>query len=297
MRFSIQAASLAILSLLPVALSQQVCNGNAALCSRSYSNVSFVGTHDSAFNGNGPADNQDVGVATQLNAGIRFLQAQVHDWFGTLTMCHTNCLILDKGSLAAYLAPIKTFLDNNPNEVVTLLLVNGDNSPVSMFASVFESTGLQQYAYIPPANPLPIGQWPTLAQMIAKGTRLVAMLDSGANAATVPFLLDEFTYYFETEFDVTDTSLFQKCDINRPAGATYTGRMGIVNHFRDVDIFGVAIPDRLQAGQTNAISGTNSIGQQASACVQAYGRWPNCVLVDWYDMGDVFGAQRMMNGL
>ena len=82
-----------------------------------------------------------------------------------------------------------------------------------------------------------------------------------------------------------------------PAGASGAGRMALVNHFRDVDIFGISIPDRFEAAQTNSVQGTNSIGAQASACVQAFGRWPNCVLVDWFDRGDVFGAQRMMNGL
>ncbi|GAM90093.1 hypothetical protein ANO11243_081330 [Dothideomycetidae sp. 11243] len=276
---------------------QQLCNGFAALCDRQYSNVSFVGTHDSAFNGVLPTDNQDVNVAAQLNAGIRFLQAQVHDFFGTLQMCHTSCWELDTGTLTSYLANIKTFLDANPNEVVTLLLVNGDNTDVSVFASAFESTGLQGYAFIPASNPLPINQWPTLRQMIAANTRLVAMLDSEANPTSYPFLLDEFSYYWETPYDVTDTTIFQQCNIDRPAGASATGRMGIVNHFRDVSIFGLDVPDRFDASQTNAATGTNSIGQEASACVQKYGTWPNCVLVDWYDKGDVFTAQRMMNGL
>lgn len=53
------------------------CNGNIALCDRLYSNVSQIGTHDSAFVGILPTQNQGKSVADQLGAGIRFLQAQV----------------------------------------------------------------------------------------------------------------------------------------------------------------------------------------------------------------------------
>lgn len=98
------------------------CNGQDAFCSRPYSNVTFVGSHNSAFVGLLPSQNQLVSVADQLGLGVRFLQAQTHDRDGTIEMCHTSCAELDAGSLTNYLEPIKTFMDANPNEVVTLLL-------------------------------------------------------------------------------------------------------------------------------------------------------------------------------
>jgi hypothetical protein len=83
------------------ASSQSVaCNGNAALCSRSYSNVSLVGSHDSAFVGILPTDNQLISVTDQLDDGIRFLEAQTHVGDdGQLHLCHTSCLELDAGTL------------------------------------------------------------------------------------------------------------------------------------------------------------------------------------------------------
>ena len=53
---------------------QTLCNGYADLCSRQYSNITTIGTHDSAFVGELPQDNQDISVTAQLDAGIRFLQ-------------------------------------------------------------------------------------------------------------------------------------------------------------------------------------------------------------------------------
>ena len=70
-----------------------------------------------------------------------------------------------------------------------------------------------------------------------------------------------------------------------------------MNHFLDVDIFGIDIPDELAASKTNAATGTGSIGAQVSICVGLYGRYPNVVLVDYFDQGDPLVAQNTMNGV
>lgn len=155
------------------------CNGQDALCGRAYSNVTFVGAHNSAFVGELLADNQLLSVPDQLGLGVRFLQAQTHDFLGHIQMCHTSCLERNAGSLRDYLAPVKAFLDDdaNANEVVTLLLTNGDAISVSDFADVFTSVGLDEYAFTPPTNgTLAWDQWPSLQQMIDDGTRLVVWM-------------------------------------------------------------------------------------------------------------------------
>lgn len=110
----------------------------------------------------------------------------------------------------------------------------------------------------------------------------------------MPYILDEFAYFFETPYDVTDPS-FPGCSIDRPPNASPAGRMYIVNHFLDIEIFGIHIPDRERAGQTNAATGKGSIGNQSALCCSLYGREPNVVLVDFVDQGEVMKAQRMLN--
>jgi hypothetical protein len=122
------------------------------------------------------------------------------------------------------------------------------------------------------------------------------MADSGADESKVPYILQEFNYYFETPFDVTDSS-FNECNIDRPSGASADGRMYIVNHFLDTDIFGIDIPNRGAAATTNADQGTGSIGAQASLCEGLYGRAPNVVLIDWSGTGQGMKAQGELNGL
>ena len=168
-----------LLSICTLVSADTACNGNVAYCSRIWSNITQIGSHDSAFVGTLPTDNQDVSVTAQLNAGIRFLQAQTHvNPFGVFSLCHTSCYELDAGSVVSYLTTIKTWLDANPNEVLTLLLTNGDNVDPSLFDTAFTSSGLKQYAYIPPGSPavLDINAWPTLQEMITANTRLVMFL-------------------------------------------------------------------------------------------------------------------------
>lgn len=152
-----------------------LCNGYSELCDRKYSNITFIGSHNSAFNGTSPADNQLTSVADQLAQGVRFLQAQTHNESNIIQLCHTICALEDAGPLETYLRTVKTFLDSNPNEVVTLLLTNQDGIPQSNFEAVFQSTGLKTYAFTPSGN-LTMAQWPTMGQLISMGQRLVVFM-------------------------------------------------------------------------------------------------------------------------
>lgn len=161
------------------ALAATTCNGRSEFCSRSYSNISLVGAHDSPFVGDLPTDNQNINITEQLERGVRFLQGQTHKNIeGELDMCHTSCFLKDAGSLVSFLETVKTWLDGNPNEVVTLLITNGDNVNITEFDSAFDQSGIKKYAFVPSSspNPLSINDWPTLQELIDAGTRLVAFL-------------------------------------------------------------------------------------------------------------------------
>ncbi|KAL8764115.1 MAG: hypothetical protein Q9184_000257 [Pyrenodesmia sp. 2 TL-2023] len=284
------------------ALSTPLCNGHASLCSRKYSNITFIGAHNSPFVGDSPADNQDLSVTDQLNAGIRYLQGQTHvNAFDTLSLCHTNCFLNDAGSLTSYLSTLQKWLDDNPNEVLTLLLTNGDRLDPKEFEAAFKASGMDQYAYIPPTTttttaPLPFNDWPTLGELINNKTRLIVFLDYGANP-TVPYILDQFAYYFETPFNTVDPA-FAQCKIDRPPKASPDGRMYVVNHYLDKEVLkgflsDVLVPDREAAGTTN---GAESVGRQVGLCEGLYGRRPNVVLLDFVEKG-VEGLQRELNRL
>ena len=73
--------------------------------------------------------------------------------------------------------------------------------------------------------------------------------------------------------------------------------MYLMNHFLDVDFFGILVPDVAHVGRTNAVSGDGSIGSQAALCESMYGFAPKGVLLDYVDMGDPMGAQLALNRL
>lgn len=151
------------------------CNGHDELCGRKYPEVTFVGSHNSAFAGVTPAHNQYKSVTEQLDLGVRFLQAQTQDENGEIRMCHTYCWLLDVGPLDEYLQEITDWIKGKPDEVVTLLLTNIDAISVKKFDDAFKSTGLRDYVYRP-GKTLTLEEWPTLQELIDAGTRLVVFM-------------------------------------------------------------------------------------------------------------------------
>ncbi|KAF8560169.1 PLC-like phosphodiesterase [Imleria badia] len=272
------------------------CNGSADLCSRSFGNVTFVGTHDSyAVGVNNLAADQDYNITQQLTDGIRMLQVQAHNLTGVLQLCHTSCSLYNGGPFSTYLATVKTWLDANPNEVLSILIVNSDDFPPTAYDAVFKGAGLDTMSYAPPSASIPASQWPTLGTLINSGKRLITFMDASADFNSIPYIIDEFTNIWESPYDVTTTF---DCSVNRTQGNSST-QMYLINHFLDTLVLGQPVPDVSQANQTNAVSGQNSLGQQVSLCVSEYGRNPNFMLVDFYEYGggSVFEVAATANGV
>ena len=293
------------------------CNNSPDLCARSYSNITHLGAHDSPFVANGSsstnnlisftdAGNQDVNSTAQLAAGVRLLSAQVHSSNGEWHLCHTSCSLLDAGLLSTWLAGIKSWMDANPHDVVTLLLVNSDNASGEDIQKEYETAQITQYAYSPPSSTTALTTWPTLQDMISNNTRLVtfvASLSSSSNTA-VPYLLDEFTFVFENPFNVTSLSNFS-CTADRPASlqgqtseAVSSGRLSLVNHFLDTNTgFGIQVPDTGNITTTNGIKGTGSLGEASDTCTTTYGKKPNFLLVDYFSRGSALEVVDGLNGI
>ncbi|KAF9269993.1 PLC-like phosphodiesterase [Marasmius fiardii PR-910] len=275
------------------------CNGYSELCERGYGNVTFVGAHNSYAVG--PVSNllvnQDQNVTQQLNDGIRMLQMQAHSNNGVITLCHTSCGLFNGGTLEDYLKQVRTWLDSNPNEVLTLLIVNIDNLKATEYDAVFKSAGLDTLSYAPDSSPLTASAWPTLGSLIDQKRRLLTFLDNGADPTSVPYLLDEFTNVWETEFDVTDIARFD-CSVNRTKGDVTT-QMFLINHFRDQLIANLPAPFPQKANETNAVSGDGSLGAHVATCQNNLGRPPNFLLVDFYEFGggSVFQVAAQVNGV
>ena len=258
-----------VASALPSAIA---CNLSPSLCSRSYSNITYVGAHNSPFAlPNNIASNQDYGVLTQLNAGIRMLQGQTHAVNDIVCFCHTTCNLLNAGPAESYFANVSAWLAANPYDVITVLIVNGDLLDVSNFTEPLEKSGLAKYAYTPDVVPMALSDWPTLEQLIESNQRAVIFMDYNADQTTVPYVLDEFSQLWETPFDPTDTNF--PCTVQRPPGlsdAQAGGRLYMANHNLDSELIvtneTILIPDIAESNATNALTGYGSLGLAASNC-------------------------------
>lgn len=285
------------------------CNNSPDLCSRKYNNITHMGAHDAAFlrdasTDNSIAGNQYFNATVALSAGIRLLSAQVHNSNGTLELCHTTCALLDAGTLEAWLGRIKYWMDENPNEVVTLLLVNSDDEDVSAFGEVFESSNISTYGYTPSTTGATT-EWPTLQTMIDDGTRLVTFIAAINASTTYPHLLNEWDYVFETAYDVTSYAGFN-CSLNRPtslssaASAIEAGYLPLMNHFRYKSITAAAeLPDVDDIATTNSKNSTlyGALAYEAAQCDAEWGTAPVFALVDFYSEGPAIDTADSLNGI
>ncbi|KAI3595893.1 PLC-like phosphodiesterase [Moniliophthora roreri] len=277
-----------------------VCNGHAELCSRGYGNTTFLGSHDSFAFSKDPlalARDQEVDIPTQLSLGVRFLQAQSHETERFISAIQAVCDLFDGGLVVNYLKKVKTFLDANPNEVLTLLFTNPEGlSLTDVWKPAFDDSGITPFAYVPPTQPMKRSDWPTLGELIDSGKRVIVFLDAGADGS-VDFLLPEFSMLWEPPFSSTDPNF--PCRVDRIDGPlSPEEHLHMLNHNLNINIIpigdGVLISDREDAPKTN---GVPSILADASGCAPfAGGQAPNFVMLDYVNVGEGKKAMDILNG-
>lgn len=307
------AGALALLAAsVSTASAATACNNSPSLCSRSYNNITHMGAHGSSFLRDGSATitaagNQDNNATVALDAGLRLLQAQVHKPNETLRLCHTSCELLDAGTLEDWLAKLSYWMSQNPNDVVTLLLVNSDEAGADEFGAVFESSGIADYAYKPSSTDGPTGDWPTLTKMISEGERLVTFVTNTNVSSNYTYLLPEFDYVFETAYEITELDGFN-CTLDRPSkldsssDALSSNYMSLANHFKYQSLgtgTSLFIPDADNIEIVNSANTTEdgNLGKHLKECNSEWGQKPNFVLVDMFDYGNVLVATDRMNGI
>lgn len=312
-------AATALLYTTTTAQSQTACNNSPDLCSRPYNNITHLGAHDAPFlrdasTSFNTAGNQFYNTTVQLDAGVRLLSAQVHR-FNTSSggtewhLCHGSCSLMDAGTLTSWLRTIKTWLDANKNDVVTVLLVNSDKASADTLGGQFVESGIDDYAYVPSSNSTSSSEtslpatWPTLQSLISNNTRLVTFVASLATPSPQhPYLLDEFSHVFENEYE-NESPTDYSCTPDRPSNlntqqALSSNRLFLMNHFLySTELFGIQTPNRTYAPTTNARQGEGSLGKSVEECTGVYGKAPSFVLVDFFNVGPAVASVDAANGV
>ncbi|OAD79873.1 hypothetical protein PHYBLDRAFT_100632, partial [Phycomyces blakesleeanus NRRL 1555(-)] len=283
-----------VLSILSLVKCQNVCNGYSGLCDRSYTNITYLVTHDSYAVGRNIAATQNFPIIDQLNQGVRGLKfsavAPILDR-AAVHLCHTSCSILDAGPASGVLDTIAEWLDEHPREVITIMWNNLYNMKAGRLANVYSASKIMPYIYTHDSSK----PWPTLNEMIDSGKRVVNFVDSQADEKNIPWLMDQFQLVFETPYENTDQNSF-KCTIDRPSTLkSPDGHMYVMNHF----LYGTLklgnieaqVPQRDSATVTNS----KSLREQIAECTRTFGKKPNFIEVDFYDDGDAMEIVSELN--
>ena len=183
---------------------------------------------------------------------------------------------------------------------------NVGSSTPDFYVPHIESTGILQYVYTPPLVPMMLDDWPTLGEMILSGKRVVMFMDYMADQAKYPWLLDEFSQLWETPFDPVDQKF--PCVVQRPPDLpadAAKNRMYMINHNLNIELSllgnPLLAPARTELNVTNNVTGFGSLGLSGEQCTGDWGRPPNILNVDYYNIGgfagSVFAAAAQLNNV
>src|SRR5262249_18750126 len=303
------------------------CNGYTQLCNRRLDQVVFAGAHNAMSNAEIPGwlfPHHNHAFPGQLEDGVRALLIDVHygvpaeehvitdfDREGgtsvdkirgalgpeatdaavrirnrfmghetgtsALYFCHGFC------ELGAYpvvpaLQGIRDWMVANPGEVV-IIVVEDYVTPQDL-AGAFQDAGLLNLVYTGPVTQ----PFPTLRQLIDRDQRLVVFTESGKPG--VPWLYPAWASMQETPYSFHKPSDFS-CRPNRgPASAPFFQ----INNWIET----TPAPKPSNAEIVNAY---DALLARARECRTERHRLPNILAVDFYDVGDLFGVVRTLNGL
>jgi hypothetical protein len=201
-------------------------------------------------------------------------------------LCHGFCE-LGAVSLDSALADIRSFLVANPGAIVMIINQDEGVTPTDI-ERAFDRAGLLDLVYRGA-----LGPFPTLAQMIDSGQRLVVMAEN--DAGDVPWYhlayasgLQETPFRFRTAAALTEQSqLAASCRANRGQASA---PLFLLNHWVDT----TTAP---RASLAEIVNARAALLGRARTCERIRRRLPNVVAVDFFRRGDLLGVVDALNGV
>ena len=249
------------------------CNGSNDLCNKRYNEVAYLTTHN-AFNSKQDRylfPNQKSNISEQLNNGVRALMIDVYDDNGSTVVYHAY-KFLGSQPLSVYLNDIKDFLDNNPNEILTIILETYTSS--NAIENEINKVGLLKYLHTQDVNSI----WPKLQTMIDSNKRLVILSDKNdANEK-------QSWYHYMCNFAVENKYGEINCEFNRgnPENSLF-----IFNHFIT----------SLTGNKENAnkVNSFKYLMNHITNCKDLKNKFPNFITVDFYEIGESIDVVSKLN--
>ena len=224
--------------------------------------------------------NEELGPET-VNAALRVIDAVAPGEAGgpeALFMCHGLC---ETGatSFDDTLVDIRSWLATNPDEVLTIF-VEDHVDAVDVAESVL-AAGLEDYLY----TPVDGEPFPTLAEMIQRGQRLVVMLETGDGRPEHPWLVNGFDFVQETPYDFPTVESFS-CAPNR---GVPDAPLLQINHW--LNGFTSLVSD------AQLVNAADVLGPRVQECRREREMQPNLIAVNYADIGDLLAVVDELNGV
>ena len=279
-------ASTVILSNGALMAGELPCNGLPELCDRGYDEVAYLTTHNAYSTAEDgfttPRPNQQFSMSRQMTDGVRGLMLDTYEQEGRGYLCHGVCGPWGQRPLADGLEEIRAFLDENPREVITLIIESYLSE--SLTEEAFVESGLIDYVY----PHVPGDPWPTLGELIDWGTRVVVLTDDWD--VSLDWHLYVWDYAWETPFTFEQIVDFT-CVENR---GTPPDDLFILNHF-------LTGPFGSMRRKADAVNDFWFLYARAVECwgyesTNPESSIPNFVTVDHYDLGNPLGVVLALNG-
>jgi len=259
------------------------CNGYEDLCSKRYNKVAYLTTHN-AYNTKDDGfklPNQEWNISTQLKYGVRALMFDVYEESDELVVYH-GFKILGSKPFIEVLNEIREFMEENPKEVVTIILECYVNS--NQIASEIEDSGLSKYLYTKNKHE----NWGTLKEMIDDNTRLVVFSDKNDAEVGQEWYHYMWDFAVETHYANHNLKDFNN-DFNRGKENAETKDLVILNHFLTKTITGVGSIQKSKKANSILVDRINTFHAVT-------GRFPNFITVDFVDIGNVKEVIDCLNG-
>ncbi len=251
-----------------------------ALCQRKYNEVVIVMTHNAYnYEGGFTFPNQTYDIPTQLADGVRGLMIDAYMQDNDDILVYHTLSALGTEPFAKNLTEIKTFLDENPTEFITVIMEN-HGIPVPRLLQAFEEVGLDQYLYHHTTN-----EWPTLAELMAIDQRFIFFSEQNDGSGE-DWYLYIWDHAFDTHFSVESRADIN-CDLNR--GNT-DNSLYLLNNFITDNLIGVGEPD-----SAALINDYDFLLNRMIDCWETHNKVPNFIGIDFHEKGNAFAVADFFN--
>ncbi len=288
------------------------CNGHEELCERPYDEVVQAATHNSMSSPDVVTiwPEHDGDMRAQLDAGVRTLLIDTHYWTPLVSadqltsddspipadvaaqvlrlagpvaagrpgtfLCHNHCA-LGAAPFLDGMRQVREFLDDNPDEVVTLIIQDAITTEDTV--AVVRAAGLEPFLH----THEPGEAWPSLGEMIEAGERLVVFAE--AEAPPPAWYGNAFDSMRETPYLFLEPADFS-CEANR---GDEDASLFLLNHWVTR-----TAPDRVDSVRVNTF---DALVERSRECAELRGDLPNFLAVNFYDIGELMRAVDTLNGV